>query len=281
MLTRKRSCGLGKNVNGNAFACELIYNNDCQCEYPGVCGFRDFLRDHEYTEHNYEENDIFQGYRSAGGSCPGRCAAGGCSQRLRRKAARNSFVTKRAEAKLDQLASIYKDAAGERFDGIEVNTLQRMLRFHGFHYLDSLRLDYNWENRFVSVNYNLEMVGHMTTSDRSPAPGECLFRMIPDKSNMQWVCSTWSAADTGPREMILRNLEHHLIRERIRMLDIVGIEIFWSEENGVRISCETMIGITTWILIPPVTSFVAPTPEEAVRFYELFELLGDAFYSGF
>ena len=48
-------------VNVNAFACELIYNIDCQCEYPGVCGFRDFLRDHEYTEHNMRKMTSFTG----------------------------------------------------------------------------------------------------------------------------------------------------------------------------------------------------------------------------
>ena len=72
--------------------------------------------------------------------------------------ARNSFVTRKAEVKIGALAEMLKAAAGERWIRTEAGVLQRKLVFSGFQYLDSLKLLYNWENRFLSVNYNLQMV---------------------------------------------------------------------------------------------------------------------------
>ena len=52
----------------------------------------------------------------------------------------------------------------------------------------------------------------------------------------------------------------------------------WHEEGSGywRISCESIIGSATWLLIPPVLSMIAPKKEECIMLLELFEMLGDA-----
>ena len=60
-------------------------------------------------------------------------------------------------------------------------------------------------------------------------------------------------------------------------LDVFEMELRHNDEQDYwRISCESMIGSATWILIPPVMSMITPKPHECMRFLELFELIGDA-----
>ena len=43
-----------------------------------------------------------------------------------------------------------------------------------------------------------------------------------------------------------------------------------------KISCESMIGSATWILVPPVVNLIKPSEGEYLRFVEFFELVADA-----
>ena len=52
---------------------------------------------------------------------------------------------------------MFKVASGGHWKKTSSSTLQRVLYWKDFHYLDTMRLIYNWENRFMSVNYNLQI----------------------------------------------------------------------------------------------------------------------------
>ena len=77
--------------------------------------------------------------------------------------ARNSFVTRKAEQKLNALTDTFKTAAEHHYADERRDTLQRTLNFKDFRYLDNLRFVYNWENRFLSVNYNLQILSYIVT----------------------------------------------------------------------------------------------------------------------
>ena len=80
-------------------------------------------------------------------------------ERVRNAAkARRSFVTRRAELKLSALTNCFRDALEDRWQSTETGTLRRKLNLSGFHYLKSFQLIYNWENRFMAVNYNLQFL---------------------------------------------------------------------------------------------------------------------------
>jgi len=191
--------------------------------------------------------------------------------------ARNSFVTRKVETKLSVLADTFKESAGSYCTGVDRGVLTRSLKFEGFQYLDNLKLVYNWENRFLSVNYNLEFVSEIFTNDKFEETGNCIFELIFKMKGSKWVCRQWTDKENGMENAYLERLNNPLIMERVKALDIFSLEIKHQKNKGsFTISCESMIGSATWILIPPITNLIKPKPEECVKFFELFELLGDA-----
>ena len=197
--------------------------------------------------------------------------------------ARNSFVTKRAETKVSTLANIFKAAMGDRWVRTESGVLQRKLFFSGFRYLDSLQLIYNWENRFMSVNYNLQMVSIFSTDNsRYEETGDCFFTLnctqngLRGKRNYSWKCNQWDE-DELKLDAYLKRLSNPYIIDRLETLDIMEMEIRHKSSWAYwRVSCESIIGSSTWILIPPVNSMITPKTEECLKILELYELLGDA-----
>ena len=165
----------------------------------------------------------------------------------------------------------------------ESGVLRRKLVFSGFHYLESLQLVYNWENRFMSVNYNLQMISVFPTDhNRFEETGDCIFTLIctqkglRGKRNYSWKCNQWKGEE-AKLNAYMQRLNNPLILARLEALDIMEMEIQHKEsEEDWRLSCESMIGSATWILIPPMLSMITPKPEECFRFMELYELLGDA-----
>lgn len=197
--------------------------------------------------------------------------------------ARHSFVTRKAETKLSALANFFREAAEEHWEKTEAAVLQRKLFFSGFRYLEYLQLIYNWENRFTSVNYNLQVVSSIpTTPSRFEETHDCLLtlkctqRGLKGERTYTWEAKQWGADDTILQEYQER-LTNPLITKRLDALDIFEMELRHNEgQDYWRISCESLIGSATWILIPPVTSMITPKKEECVKFLELFELVADA-----
>lgn len=197
--------------------------------------------------------------------------------------ARASFVTRKAEAKLNALANFFRDAAGDRWQRTEGGILQRRLVFSGFRYLDSLRLIYNWENRFTAVNYNLQMVSAVSTENTCfEETHDCLLTLKCTQRGMKgerkytWDCTRWGA-DEAQLAAYRERLSHPLIIQRLDALDIFEMELRHNDgQDYWRISCESMIGSATWILIPPVMSMVTPKKEECIKILELFDLVADA-----
>ena len=74
----------------------------------------------------------------------------------------------------------------------------------------------------------------------------------------------------------LERLNHPLIRERIRSLELREIQVSHTQGGSWKISCESMIGSATWILVPPVVNLIKPSEGEDLRFVEFFELVADA-----
>lgn len=194
--------------------------------------------------------------------------------------ARQSFVTRRAEVKLDALAALFKSAAGEHWTRTVSGVLRRELFFTGLPYLDTLGLIYNWENRFLSVNYNLQLESRVSVEGRPfTETGGCRLALRCTQRRGQREYS-WDSVlrppDSEALEACRGRLANPLITERLSALDIMELELSHQEGGCWQISCESLIGSSTWLLIPPVLSMITPRREECVKFLELFQLLGDA-----
>ena len=195
--------------------------------------------------------------------------------------ARDSFVTRKAEQKLSALADTFKKAAEHHYVDERKDTLQRTLNFKDFRYLDNLKFVYNWENRFLSVNYNLQILSYVDVTEGFEETGTCKFEMEFSKKrhqNDRFICKDWKSKST--RHMVdayLERLNNPLIIDRVHKLDILSVAITHKPDWGYfRVSVETMIGSGAWIFIPPIMQLITPTNDECVRFFELFELIGDA-----
>lgn len=201
--------------------------------------------------------------------------------------ARDSFVTKRAESKLSALTTLFQDAAGDENAELTRGTLSRTLTFERFRYLDSLSMQYNWENRFLSVNYNLEM----NAVFRAPEEifqecGDAVLRFHCDQKGLRGSREySWEAAEWDEEQEILDEtldrLQNPLIKDRLSVLDLFEGELRHQMPEDGEEACWTLrftslIGSASWLLIPPVTSMVKPSESECIRFYELYELIGDA-----
>jgi hypothetical protein len=193
--------------------------------------------------------------------------------------ARNSFVTRKAEQKLSALADIFKLAAEHHYVDERRDTLQRTLNFKDFRYLDNLKFVYNWENRFFSVNYNLQILSYFDVTEQFKEIGPCKFQMkfsMKRHQNDHFECKGWNA-DLKTREKYLERLNNPLIIDRVHKLDIHDVTITHKPSWGYfRVSVESMVGSGAWIFIPPIMQLITPKDEECVRFFELFELIGDA-----
>lgn len=123
-------------------------------------------------------------------------------ERVRNAAkARRSFVTRRAELKLSALTNCFRDALEDRWQSTETGTLRRKLNLSGFHYLKSFQLIYNWENRFMAVNYNLQFLCEVPVTERFQETGEsrlslkCRQKGLKGQREYTWDALAWEGGD--------------------------------------------------------------------------------------
>ncbi len=191
--------------------------------------------------------------------------------------ARNSFVTKKAEAKLGLLADTFAGSLNGACKVAGRDTLKRMLCIEGLKYTKGLELIYNWENRFMSVNYNLQLLSKPDTDERFNETGSCVFEYVFDRKKSGWKCTRWLGDHAEMKNEYVQRLNNPLIAERIKALDIAALKIDHTDKSGYfTISCDSLIGSSTWIFIPPIMQLITPDNTECIKFVELFELLADA-----
>ena len=87
----------------------------------------------------------------------------------------------------------------------------------------------------------------------------------------------WLGARNGCSEeeddIYLKKLNHQLIRNRMVNLDMVSASMEYDPEKMIwTLKFRTMIGSTTWMLIPPLTQLVTPRPEEFAQMTEFMDL---------
>lgn len=187
-----------------------------------------------------------------------------------------SNLNKKIDKKLDTVAEIFKGAAAGRWQETKNALFHKTLLLQGFRYLEHLNLRYNYENRFFSISYNLEMSTSLPVREGQEPPGDCIFQAQNTgkfrRKRPIWVCKAGGAPGD-----YLKRLNHSLILNRIDTLDMTRVTArYQAAERKWIISCESMIGSATWILIPPVINLIKPTMEECVKVLEFFELTADA-----
>ncbi|MEG2174103.1 MAG: hypothetical protein RR135_01280 [Oscillospiraceae bacterium] len=195
--------------------------------------------------------------------------------------AKDTNLSKKIDKKLEYVAETVAHSVGNKYVETEKNLFWKRMIFKDLRYVTFLDFKYNYENRFVSISYNLELSTEIQTDERFKEIGDCVFNVISSGKlqtrDAEWVCTAWKEESLAEKGKYLERLNNRLIIERIVALDLQKIQVTHTANSGTwQIRCESMIGSSTWVLIPPVISLIKPKEEECIRFIEFFELVADA-----
>lgn len=190
------------------------------------------------------------------------------------------ILNRKADKKLEYVADQFSIAMDEKFSGRKTKLLHKTLYCHGFHHLTNLDLAYTYENRFWAISYNLNVRTSIDVSEQKKENAPCRF-LVKNKGKLGITDAEWldngSKCDAIRTKRYLSNLNHQLIIDRIVSLDLTKVEVvFDPNTEHWTIRCSTLIGSTTWVLIPPLMQLIKPTPTECVKMIEFLELVADA-----
>lgn len=191
-----------------------------------------------------------------------------------------SRQNRKADQKLDMLTDMFCAAAGDKHIATERKLLQKRSSFEGFRYMKYLDQRYNFENRLFTVIYNHELGTEILTDDRFEECGSCSFEIKNHGKlrikDTEWVCTGFDGNDVKKSEY-LKRLNNPLITDRIKDLELIKLKISHEAGSGKwLILMESIIGSSTWLLLPPSTNMIKPSALECIRFLELIELIADA-----
>ena len=199
---------------------------------------------------------------------------------VKEKEVSSHLLNRKADRKLGFVAKLYSMAIGDKMVMTKSSILNRDLYVEGFHFIKYLNLNYTYENRFWAISYNLN---HKTTIDSlevNQKKDYCRF-VAKNIGKMGITDALWvdsgSQCSEEERKIYLNELNNRLIIDRIVNLDMTNVEVLYTPNmNCWTISCRTLIGSTTWILIPPVMNLIKPNPIECAKMIEFFELVANA-----
>jgi hypothetical protein len=190
----------------------------------------------------------------------------------------SNIITKKADAKLNHLTDIMTVALGAHCGEPLRHFLDKTLPLEGLRYLDSLHMRYRMENRLFAIIYDLlletSIPARMGLRPENFVMLEAKLKGKMFVSDAVFTGASFSDRDEERVGNILGLLNNDLIRERIVALDLNDISVSFDPVAAAwTIRCRSMIGSTTWNLIPPITQFIKPKEEECIRLIEFFELV--------
>lgn len=189
-------------------------------------------------------------------------------------------INQRADRGFDLVAERFAEALGDRCAGADKAFLRKRLFLRNFYYLRELDLRYILENRFWERSYNLEIRSEVETDESFREVGDCLFTVDAKGwlrvRGVEWKYVRGSLSEEQRRQYVER-LNHPLILDRVRTLDLSRVCVEHQAGSGKwLIRTGSILGSTTWVLIPPVLQTIQPKPAEFVKLAEFFDLTADA-----
>jgi hypothetical protein len=187
-------------------------------------------------------------------------------------------ITRKADVKLNHLADIMTKALGTHCEGGPRRFLDKTLTLGGLKFIDALNMRYRMENRFFAIIYDLLLeVSVPAKPGRAPKEHVALEARLKGKmfvSDAAFVAVSFSEHDAEYVDEVLGLLNNDLIRDRILALDLADIAVSFDPATSAwTVRCRSIIGSTTWNLIPPITQFIKPKEDECIRLVEFFELV--------
>jgi len=183
---------------------------------------------------------------------------------------REGLVNKKANTKMDVVVNIYESSLNEYWDTEYNGFLYKNIRLNNLRYLTYLEMSYILKDRLFSRSYNL------TFNYEIPA-----FFSEHIKINLRYSGRTkikdayFEVIEGGEKaSLLIETLNHQLISYRLVSLELINLTLEYSpNRKSWHVFVESLIGSTTWNLIPPVMQVIKPNPTECMFMIELFELI--------
>ena len=187
-------------------------------------------------------------------------------------------INRRADQKLGVVCDKFTELLGEKAVKVRKSMLRREIQCRNLGYVHTIQMDYSqYENRLWAFLYNLRVrVTYRAASYPGHETEKCCFRgKMSGKMTVQDV--RW--IDGGSRctpervEGYLRCLNHVLLLDRIKALDMRHVEVSYDpEEQMWTVSFTSLIGSSTWIMIPPVMQLIAISSKECAQAVEFIQM---------
>ena len=183
-------------------------------------------------------------------------------------------MNKKADRKLEAVTDMFCQVLPDNCEVVEGDMLYRRLHIKDLAPLDDMMLVYDVENRFAAISYNLLIQSVVRAKEERYYSFEIrLDGVIKTRSvRFESACAD-RQPDLRERQM-LELLNEPIVLGKIQQLGLLGVSIRYQMEYGRwLISVRSMVGSSTWILMPPVMQVIMPVRQEIYQFVELMRML--------
>ncbi|MBR0597901.1 hypothetical protein [Sinanaerobacter chloroacetimidivorans] len=190
------------------------------------------------------------------------------------------IINKKANLKLNYVASIFRCALGGHILEIKDRFLSKNLILEKLRYVKELNLTYKIENRFFAMSYDLIYEATYQAEDKLLETHSCAFAVkLKGAVSVSGAQFMDQGSECTPEDIegYLNRLNNALILNRIKALDLTDISVSYKASTSTwTVKCRSLIGSTTWNFIPPVLHLITPRKEECIQLIEFYELVLDA-----
>lgn len=183
-------------------------------------------------------------------------------------------MNKKADRKLEAVADMFCQVLPDNCEMIDGDMLYRRLHIKELAPLDDMMLVYDVENRFAAISYNLLIQSVVRAKEERYYSFELRLDGVVKTRSVGFESS---CADRQPdlrERQILELLNEPIVLGKIQQLGLLGVSIRYQVEYGRwLISVRSMVGSSTWILMPPVMQVIMPVRQEIYQFVELMRML--------
>jgi len=179
-------------------------------------------------------------------------------------------LNSRANYRLQMLGKLFNDVLDEKIQKMNKKELSLTLELKEPEYISEIELKYSLQNRFFSRIYDL-----IIESTLSFQEGEETLITLNYKG-FNKITGAYFDEKTGNEQgkRIAQKLNYPQILDKFLEFNFPRFDIRYSPTSKTwNIKATSIIGSTTWILIPPIFQTIKPTSKECLQILKLFELV--------
>ncbi len=199
----------------------------------------------------------------------------------RRVEATSIKMNKKADKKLGAVADMFCQVLPDNCEVIDSDMLYRRLRVSDLAPLYDVMLVYDVENRFAAISYNLLVQSVVRAREERYYSFELKLDGTIRTKSMRFEKTNDDRWPDHRERQLLGLLNEPIVLGKIQQLGLLGVSLRYQLEYGRwLISVRSMVGSSTWILMPPVMQVIMPVRQEVYQFMELMRMLTSILQGG-